>query len=392
MDGETPAPERIERLQHLLRADTARHAALAAIEDAGIFAEAIVRAAEDAGIALHAAEIAGALRPDPLGLDRFAPQRATTREWPDAAWRPVDLVPGDAGPLVVWAHFAGAPLAEPFFEDSRRRAVRRPFNRWLAQRTPLADLAATMPPGLREPDGFVFHLSRCGSTLVAQMIAALPDAVVVSEAPILDEIVQLTHTHPDLPEAFRIDLLRAMAAALGRGGAGPIVFKLDSWHAMALPLFRKAFPAAPWVFLYRDLAEIIVSQMRIRGSQMVQGMTPYDLYGIDTGVLLPPEEYCARVLGRICEAVSAYGDDAGLTIDYADLPGAVEQAILPHLGITTDAAGLAAMRAAAARDAKQPQQSFTDDRAAKQAEVSDAIRAAVRGLGDIGVVFERARA
>jgi hypothetical protein len=36
------------------------------------------------------------------------------------------------------------------------------------------------------PDGFVFHMSRCGSTLVAQMLAVVPDHVVVSEAEPLD--------------------------------------------------------------------------------------------------------------------------------------------------------------------------------------------------------------
>ena len=45
----------------------------------------------------------------------------------------------------------------------------------------LLDQAAA-EPGI-DPTGFIFHLARCGSTLVSQMLAALPEHIVLSEAP-----------------------------------------------------------------------------------------------------------------------------------------------------------------------------------------------------------------
>jgi len=57
--------------------------------------------------------------------------------------------------------------------------------------------------------------------------------------------------------------------------------KLDSWHTIALPLFRRAFPAVPWVFLYATPVEVMVSQLRMPGLQMLpEGIGP-QLYGIE---------------------------------------------------------------------------------------------------------------
>jgi hypothetical protein len=52
-----------------------------------------------------------------------------------------------------------------------------------------------------------------------------------------------------------------MVAALGQARAGEtrLFLKLDCWHMRDLPLFRRAFPNTPWVFLYRDPVEVLVS-------------------------------------------------------------------------------------------------------------------------------------
>src|ERR1700737_2679800 len=102
-------------------------------------------------------------------------------------WTPVRIAT-TGEPVVDWA-IVGEPFADPFFEQTADRAMQRPFNQVFARRTSfhvLDDLAAA-DPGLA-PGGFVFHMSRCGSTLVAQMLAAMPWAIVLSEAQPLDAI------------------------------------------------------------------------------------------------------------------------------------------------------------------------------------------------------------
>lgn len=120
---------------------------------------------------------------------------------------------------------------------------------------------------------------------------------------------------------------RTLVMAYGRRRAGSerhTFVKLDSWHTLALPLFRRAFPSVPWLFLYREPIEVLVSQMRQRGTQMVAEIMPPSLYGIDNAGGMRAEEYCARVLNRICTAViDNYGAGGGLLVNYRELPGAI---------------------------------------------------------------------
>src|SRR5947208_3470516 len=66
-----------------------------------------------------------------------------------------------------------------------------------------------------EPDGFVFHQSRCGSTLAARMLGALPRSTSVSEAPPIDSILQLGLA-VGWSEARRSAALRVIVGAYGR--------------------------------------------------------------------------------------------------------------------------------------------------------------------------------
>jgi len=59
-------------------------------------------------------------------------------------------------------------------------------------------------------------MSRCGSTLVAQMLAALPQAVVISEAAPIDEVIQAGREIPGLSLAEQAGWLRSIASVLGQ--------------------------------------------------------------------------------------------------------------------------------------------------------------------------------
>jgi hypothetical protein len=372
----------LDRVREMVMADPELQLRLSVVQNPEVFVAALIEVAASAGAELDRETVLRGIEPDPLGLDRFRPAELTGHDLPDRQWLPIAVMPAGGQLAVEWAHFGKAPLTAPFFEDQLRGARSQPFNRLFRQRTPLAGLAQAQPDdGLAAPDGFIFHLSRCGSTLVSQMLGSLPGTIVVSEPAPLDSVVQLLNANPGVPIEERARLLRAMVGALGRDRTGDgrhYVVKLDSWHALALPLFRHAFPETPWIFLYRDPVEIIVSQMRIRGMQATPGTMPQDLYGIVGGENMSAEEYCARAFACICNAVLDHVElGGGLLINYASLPGAVEDEVLSHFGIVTDSAGSAAMGAAAGRDAKAPAAPFIADTEAKQKEASAAVRVAV---------------
>lgn len=370
----------------LVLADEALQARLGSHENPDDYIADVCRLAAANGIALDAAAIHAATRPDPIGISAFLPSPVTLDRWPGPGWLPARTVHAEAQPAFDWAWFGRAPLDAPFYEDSIRRYAARPFSRMFRTRTTLDAIVRGAVRGAEsapEPAGFIHHMSRCGSTLAAQTFAALPGTIVLSEAEPFDAVVRWA-IESGAPQEAQIAALRAIAAALGRDRSGTtqrVIFKFDSWHVLALPLLRAAFPATPWVYLYRDPLEILVSQQRRRGIHTVAGLLPTAALDIPGAAGMDGDDYAASVLARTGQAVLDHWHvGGGLLVDYAALPGAIVSEIAPHFGIVPDAAGRAAMIAVARRDAKEPDRPFTPDSAEKQQAASPAIRRAARDI------------
>jgi len=369
----------------LVLSDEVLQARLGVIEIPEVFvAEAVAIAAEH-GIALTADAVDAAIRPDVLGLGRFMPAPVTLDRWPSRGWLPARVVPTGDAPAFDWAWFGPEPIRDPFFDESILRFASRPLSRMLRTRTTMNALIAGTDPDTPPPTGFVHHLSRCGSTLIAQAFAAVTDTVVLSEAEPLDAVVRWA-MGSGAPIDLQVAALRAIVAALGRDRSGSmrrVVFKLDSWHVTALPLFKAAFPHVPWVFVYRNPVEVLVSQHRQRGIHTVAGLLPTYIVDIPGAEGMDADEYAARVLKHMGEAVLQYWHlGGGMLIDYAELPEAILTRIAPHFDVVPDAAQRDAMAAVATRSAKVPGERFVPDSAAKRAAATPTIAAAARALVD----------
>lgn len=294
------------------------------------------------------------------GLAGFVPYRIDLRADP---------------PIVAWCHIGARRFTEPFFEETIQAVLEDPFSLVFQHRTPLEALTDFAPPAFGpEPTGFIFHLSRCGSTLVTQMLAELPSSMVLSEPAVLDALLRAPHAPVDEPR--RIALLRGLVGALGRpraGGERRLFVKLDSWHVHALPLLRRAFPDVPWIFLLRDPLEVLVSHRRRRGAQMIPGVLTPAAAALDlaSAAGMEPDAYAAHVLSRFCVAArGGLGLGGGLLVHYDELPRAVDAVIAAHFGVTWTDAERACMRAVAQRDAKDPARAFSPDSAAKRDEAT----------------------
>jgi Sulfotransferase family len=348
---------------------------LGQIVDPAIFADRLCDAASQHGISIAAADLLPALRPDPLGIGRWAPAPVNPAGWPGEGWLPSRSVQTNEGLAFDWAWFGGRGLDQPFYEDSVRQLGHLPLSQFLRARTGLANLVA----GWREqsdpvtPAGLVFHMSRCGSTLVARMLQSLPGCYAASEPEPFDAVVQWAW-RAQVSEAEKIAALRAVAAALGRNRPEPgsrFFIKLDCWHIFSLPLLRAAFPETPWLFLTRDPLEVAVSQMAMPGVHIVPGMIGADMVGIEGGEAMPQEEYCARVLGRMCDTATDYAAvGGGLVIDYRDLPKALCHEIPHHFGIGVNEPTEPVIASLLSVDAKHPGQAFSADTVKKRGNAS----------------------
>ena len=95
-------------------------------------------------------------------------------------WTPFRAAAQGDTVVVDWCHLWSRRMVEPFFYETILQSMRDPFNLAFQQRTPIATLSE-FPRGLPVA-GFVFHMSRCGSTLISQALAAFESNIVVSEA------------------------------------------------------------------------------------------------------------------------------------------------------------------------------------------------------------------
>ena len=297
-------------------------------------------------------------------------------------WMPVRCYFGpQSQPMLDWCYPGERRFTDPFFEQTIEQCLRHPFNLLFRHQTPIEVLAEMYEaqPGIY-PTGFIFHMSRCGSTLISQMLAALPQNIVISEAVTIDSILRANFLNPAITDAMQLDWLRWMISALGRRRQDQeqhLFIKFDSWHTLSMRLIRRAFPDVPWIFVYRDPVEVIVSQLRVPSGRMLSGMYETHLLGLDfpTVAQMQLEEYCAMVTARICEtALQQHGEGAGTIISYRQLPEAVYSLLTDVFHLSYSEVDLNRMRDVAQLNAKEPSARFVDDTEAKGREATEAVR------------------
>ncbi len=280
-------------------------------------------------------------------------------------WLPIRVDWNATAPLVDWCHVGARRFNEPFFEQTIERCLREPFSLLFRHQTPLEVLLEWQRtrPGL-SPSGFIFHMSRCGSTLMAQMLAAAPQNIVMSEAPPISGILRAKSARAT--DEQKIDGLRAMLSALGqrRSGAEQHFFvKFDSWHTFNLPLVRRAFPDVPWIFLYRDPLEVMASQLNQPGVNMVPGLVELARPEWDCAAdpEMSAEERCARILSGLCAVALEQLRTGGRAVNYSELPGAVYTSLPRHFRLDWTDEDLDRMRAVTQFDAKNPSLFYAKD-------------------------------
>lgn len=297
-------------------------------------------------------------------------------------WIPIRIYWQESQAMVDWCYLGTRRLSESFFEHTIQHLLWQPFNLVFRHQTPIETLTELQDarPGL-PPSGFIFHMSRCGSTLTAQMLAALPQNIIISEAPLIDTVLRANLHDRRVTEEQRVTWLRGLIGALGQvrnAGERHLFIKFDSWSILDLPVIRRAFPETPWIFLYRDPVEVMVSQVRQRGSQMVPGVLDPRTLGLDftTARQISLEEYCARALAAICEAaIRFYEPDAAQLVHYRQLPEAVWSSLAGFFGVCYSQEEVEQMRTVAQFDAKNTRLAFEQDSPAKQQLASAEIRA-----------------
>jgi hypothetical protein len=324
-------------------ADAGLREKLRAIPDRPGLLRAAIEEAGSRGFDLNEADLEAAYR---------AERSASPGSHTTAGWIPIRMTLRESQPRAKWIYAPAVRFTKPYFDGDVRICLRDPFTALFQREMPLSAGESI------RPDGLIFHMSRCGSTLVSRSLAAAESTRVIAEAPPLDEVLQAN-------SAERAKWLEWMVSALGppKESRRSYVIKLDSWHIRNLPLFRAVFPEVPWIFVYRDPLEVLVSLMSKPGMQAIPGLMDPAIFGLPDGArTLTRQQWCIKVIESFMTAALQFREDPkGLFVNYNELPTAVCGSIARHLGLELTDGDEARVETATRLDAKNPFADFESD-------------------------------
>lgn len=282
-----------------------------------------------------------------------------------AGWIPVQIEKHHG--IIRWMKPGARRLFEPFFQETVHRFR---FERVPEFETELTALEGVVP---LTPAGIIFHVSRCGSTLVLNALKAAERVVGVGEAGPFQVLMQAGRWATGHRELLG-PLTRVFACYQG-GPTRNVIIKCAVEEIAALPALRKIWPEVPCVVLIRNPIEVIVSNAqrppRWTSAELRKwfGDPPPDLDFQSSA------DYIAWVTGQFCSAALAVVDSRCWVVDYASLSLDVVRRIARYFNLVFSGAGEQHFQEAFRTHAKS-RQVFTQDAEDKCNAATEAIKQA----------------
>lgn len=263
----------------------------------------------------------------------------------DTHWLPIECKADQRTMAVRWIDFGNRKPTQPFFRQTVMQLLASgstTTQRW----TGLGDLLEAGGKAARDSlAGIILHISRCGSTLLANMLRLDRDVVVLSEAGFVDKFfTPRVFDGSPIPPEGRADARKAILnAILGLYARcwderGRVVLKCSAASILRLSVIRQVWPNVPIVVLIRKPTEVMVSNLANPGGWVRARYGRHGgpaFFGWDTRTVqeMSMEEYCARGIGRFCQAAAEQIDNNCLVVDYAQLGKEAIERIAALFGI-----------------------------------------------------------
>ncbi|MEX0917437.1 MAG: hypothetical protein WDZ90_02865 [Candidatus Paceibacterota bacterium] len=266
---------------------------------------------------------------------------------------PIDLCVKDGKYFVVLAKVLKDNLRDPFFLDSlavkfkvadvsktetkEQGVLVRPLHYDLNDvRIELISIDAFLlnfenENIVEKSTNFIFHMSRCGSTLATQMLATVDRFYVISEPTIILAILNPLMVLPD--NITRKQLLKAAINAICAWRPDyceRIFIKFRSWNILYIEEILILYPNIQWMFTHRNGLEVLESVLRDPPGWMRSRHTMASFFAPILGLseqevkLLSEGEYATRLLGIFCKMAKTQQSSRSLFVDYLhianDLP------------------------------------------------------------------------
>lgn len=261
----------------------------------------------------------------------------------------------------------GSTYREPFFRDTVDQS-RRDRPGALDVSVDLEWLAYAAARWGGTPSGFVFHVGRCGSTLLANMLAAGGAQVVAKEPDVIIDLVAEWLRADAAPDRQEIEAAIGSAVRLLTGTLGTargVVVKFAAWNVHIAPAVLAMFPTTQAVFIYRSPLETVASYLHTRPAwfdvieapRAVQARFLPSLAHVRGDSMLTETSLFAHAWRSVVEAALAVPRNRLLLVEYAELvrdPARTLRRVLRHWGQAVDEATIARMLSASSAYAKDP--------------------------------------
>jgi hypothetical protein len=226
---------------------------------------------------------------------------------------------------VQWLDFGHKALSESFFQWSWA-SIKGTGNVSSEVSTGVETLIhAAQRTAPTMPSGVIVHMTRCGSTWISNCLKAADNAVVVAEAPVMDQVLSDAFT-PTLSndESTRQKIVVALSTIFSRyetGNPKKVVFKLGIYGLPAMKTIRLLWPELPIVVVIRNPSEVIASNLNQPARWLCSRWflnRDFDWHS-STSRGFSDEDYCGKVLGTLCEAGAAAIDENTMILDYRNI-------------------------------------------------------------------------
>ena len=253
----------------------------------------------------------------------------------------------------------GASYDEPFLHDTVERA-RREHGEVLDLAVGFEAFVRAAAQHTQDPDGLIFHVGRCGSTLLANMLTASSEHLLLKEPDVINHLLAgwLHATERgarDEAERLLQSCTRYLAGAPRVATRARYrVLKHAAWNVCLAELMARVFPRTPMVFLLRSPVQTVASLLAQRPGWFALTQQPRavqtrffpSLASLGDDQSLTPVTLFAHAFRSALDAALTIPRERMLFVDYDSLVHAPQRCltrVLAHLNHPLPSERVAAM-------------------------------------------------
>ena len=240
----------------------------------------------------------------------------------------------------------------PLYDDVLRRDGGAPGAlRFILSADAILDAPSGMPSA--EPAGLIFHVGRCGSNLLCNLLAEVPGVVTLREPEFVNTLLLGLGAEADVDRRDRLEaltarLLRSLAHGVRRDAQGRPrcgLVKFSSWNALFAEILAERLPSTSCIVVVREPCETVASYLQ---------EPPY-WYDPGRRTAADAVRYFAGEWSAVVASALRLPPERTLIVSYPDLvadPAGVREQACRHLGICPAPADALAVEAVMSRYSK----------------------------------------